>query len=69
MRVQVGDRLVVGADRVGIVVAVPAKDGSTPYIIKWQKDGHIAMVLPDPYSRIIAAGQPADPEPEPEKVP
>jgi len=71
MRAQVGDRLVVGADRIGIVVAVPAEDGSPPYIIKWQKDGHIAMVLPDQYSRIIPAGQPADsePEPEPGKVP
>ena len=59
MRVQVGDRLVVGADRVGIVVAVPVKDGSPPYIIKWQKDGHIAMVLPDQYSRIVPAGQSA----------
>jgi len=66
MRAQVGDRLVVGADRVGIV---PAKDGSPPYIIKWQKDGHIAMVLPDQYSRIIPAGQPADSEPMPGKVP
>ena len=69
MRAHVGDRLVVGTDRIGIVVGVPAEDGSPPYIIKWLKDGHIAMVLPDPYSRIIAAGQPADPEPEPEKVP
>ena len=69
MRAQVGDRLVVGADRVGIVVAVPAKDGSPPYIIKWQKDGHIAMVLPDQYSRIIPAGQPEDSEPEAGKVP
>ena len=69
MRAQVGDRLVVGADRVGIVVAVPAKDGSPPYIIRWQKDGHIAMVLPDQYSRIIPAGQPADSEPKAGKVP
>jgi len=53
----VGDQLVVGADRVGIVVGVPAADGSPPYIIKWQKDGHIAMVLPDQYSRIIPAGE------------
>jgi len=53
MRAQVGDLLIVGTDRIGIVVGVPAKDGSPPYIIKWQKDGHIAMVLPDQYSRII----------------
>jgi Domain of unknown function (DUF1918) len=53
MRAQVGDRLIVGADRIGIVVGVPAEDGSPPYIIKWLKDGHIAMVLPDQYSRIV----------------
>src|SRR5215469_14683621 len=53
-----GDQLVVGADRIGIVVGVPASDGSPPYIIKWQKDGHIAMVLPDQYSRIVPAGEP-----------
>jgi hypothetical protein len=55
MRAQVGDRLVVDCDRIGIVVGVPAEDGSPPYIIKWLKDGHIAMVLPDQYSRIVPA--------------
>ena len=61
MRVQVGDRLVVDCDRIGIVVGVPADDGSPPYIIKWLKDGHIAMVLPDQYSRIVPAGEPVAP--------
>jgi hypothetical protein len=59
MRARVGDQLVVGADRVGEVVGVPSADGSPPYIIKWLKDGHIAMVLPDQYSRIAAAGETA----------
>ena len=58
MRAQVGDRLVVDHDRIGIVVGVPAEDGSPTYIIKWLKDGHIAMVLPDQYSRIVPAGEP-----------
>lgn len=57
MRAQVGDRLVVGTDRIGEVVGVPSADGSPPYIIKWLKDGHIAMVLPDQYSRIVPAGR------------
>jgi hypothetical protein len=52
----VGDRLVVGTERVGVVVGVPSGDGSPPYIIKWLKDGHIAMVLPDQYARIVPAG-------------
>jgi uncharacterized protein DUF1918 len=58
MRAQVGDRLRVDGDRIGIVVGVPAADGSPPYIIKWLKDGHIAMVLPDQYARIVPAGEP-----------
>ena len=57
MRARVGDRLVVGEDRIGEVVGVPSADGSPPYIIKWLKDGHIAMVLPDQYSRIVSAGE------------
>jgi uncharacterized protein DUF1918 len=55
MRARVGDRLVAGEDRIGEVVGVPSADGSPPYIIKWLKDGHIAMVLPDQYSRIVPA--------------
>lgn len=57
MRARVGDRLVVGEDRIGEVVGVPSADGSPPYIIKWLNDGHIAMVLPDQYSRIVPAGE------------
>ena len=59
MRARVGDRLVVGEDRIGEVVGVPSADGSPPYIIKWLTDGHIAMVFPDQYSRIV----PGRPEP------
>jgi hypothetical protein len=55
MRARVGDRLVVGDDRIGEVMGVPSADGSPPYIIKWLKDGHIAMVLPDQYSLIVPA--------------
>ncbi len=57
MRAQVGDQLLVGTDRMGMVIGVPAEDGSPPYIIKWLKDGHIAMVQPDQYARIIPAVQ------------
>jgi uncharacterized protein DUF1918 len=59
MRAQVGDRLVVGHDRVGLVIGVPAADGSPPYVVKWLKGGNIALVQPDHYSRIIPAGEPA----------
>ena len=58
MRARVGDRLVVGEDRIGEVMGVPSADGSPPYIIKWLNSGHIAMVFPDQYARIIPAGEP-----------
>ena len=58
MRARIGDRLVVGAGRIGEVVGVPSADGSPPYIIKWLNGGHIAMVFPDQYARIIPAGDP-----------
>ena len=54
MRAHIGDRLVLGHDRIGIVIGVPAEDGSPPYISKWLNDGHIAMVTPDQYSRIVS---------------
>jgi Domain of unknown function (DUF1918) len=57
MRARVGDRLVVGHDRVGIVIGVPAVDGSPPYVVKWLKGGNIALVQPDQYSRIVPAGR------------
>jgi hypothetical protein len=58
MRARIGDRLLVGEDRIGEVVGVPSADGSPPYIIKWLKDGHIAMVFPDQYARLIPRGEP-----------
>lgn len=64
MRARVGDRLVVGADRIGAVIGVPSADGSPPYIVKWLEGGHIAMVQPDQYSRIVPAGQPIRARPE-----
>jgi uncharacterized protein DUF1918 len=57
VRAQVGDRLVVGHDRVAIVIGVPAAEGSPPYVVKWLKGGNIALVQPDHYSRIVPAGQ------------
>lgn len=59
MHARVGDRLVVGEDRIGEVVGVPSADGSPPYIIRWLQGGHIAMVLPDQYSRIVPAEETA----------
>lgn len=54
MRAHVGDRLVLDHDRIGVVIGVPSEDGTPPYIVKWLRDGHIAMVTPDQYARIVS---------------
>src|ERR1035441_3839894 len=63
MHAQVGDWLLVGNDRgrIGLVIGVPVKDGSPPYIIKWLSDGHIAMVFPDQSSCGVPPGWPECP--------
>jgi hypothetical protein len=65
MRASVGDVLVVpGSERRGLVIGVVGKDGAPPYVIKWLSDGHIAMVTPDQYSRIIPASRGSQPAAE-----
>jgi Domain of unknown function (DUF1918) len=55
MKANVGDLLVVPGreSRIGLVIRVLGPDGAPPYIIKWQRDGHIAMVTPGQYARIL----------------
>jgi Domain of unknown function (DUF1918) len=56
-----GDRLIIDGDvrRVGEVIAVPHQDGSPPYVVKWQRSGHIALVSPDCYASIVPAASAA----------
>jgi len=60
MHAHVGDRLIVEGDeaRTGLIIDIPHADGSPPYIVKWQAGGHIAMVAPGDFARIIPASQP-----------
>jgi hypothetical protein len=55
MRAHVGDLLVLpgSESRSGVIIGVVGKNGSPPYVIRWLSDGHIAMVTPDPYARIV----------------
>lgn len=57
MRARVGDTLVVPGSktRSGIIVRIVGQDGAPPYVIKWLADGHIAMVTPGEYARIVPA--------------
>ena len=45
-----------------LIIGVVGQDGAPPYVIKWLSDGHIAMVTPDPYSRIVPASDGTPPE-------
>jgi hypothetical protein len=61
MRAGVGDVLVV-PDRgthTGLIIDVLGKNGAPPYVVKWLSDGHIAMVTPGQYARIIPASDEA----------
>ncbi len=60
MKARVGDRLIVegDAERIGVVIGLQHETGAPPYVIKWLSDGHVALVFPGPYARIIPAGQP-----------
>lgn len=57
MYAHVGDTLVIDADppRTGLIIGVPHADGSPPYVVKWVADGHIAMVSPDRFARVVPA--------------
>jgi hypothetical protein len=56
MRAQVGDRLVAdGAERNRVceIIGLNHADGSPPYVVRWLSDGHIALLYPGPYSRLV----------------
>jgi Domain of unknown function (DUF1918) len=60
MFAHIGDRLIVEGDpaRAAVIVGVPRQDGSPPYIVKWLANGHIAMVSPGQFARIVPAQAP-----------
>ncbi len=61
MYAHIGDKLVVDGDpaRIGLIIGLPHPDGSPPYVVKWLADGHIAMVSPGQFARVIPASHPA----------
>ncbi len=62
MHAHVGDRLVVEGDlaRTGLIIDVPHADGSPPYIVRWLANGHIAMVSPGAFARVIPGDNAAE---------
>jgi hypothetical protein len=67
MRAHVGDRLIVEGDetRTGLIIEVPRTDGTPPYVVRWLASGHIAMVSPGDFARIISTAGQADSPPDP----
>jgi hypothetical protein len=59
MRAHVGDWLIPEGDhgRSGLVIGLHHEDGSPPYVVRWQRSGHIALVFPGPYDRIVPESQ------------
>jgi Domain of unknown function (DUF1918) len=58
MRAEVGDRLVADGDhdRAGVIIGLRNTDGSPPYVVRWLADGHVALVFPGPYTRLLRHG-------------
>jgi hypothetical protein len=60
MKAGVGDLLVPDdgdRDRIGVIIGLRNADGSPPYVVRWLSDGHIALVFPGPYARIVREAQ------------
>jgi Domain of unknown function (DUF1918) len=56
MRAQVGDLLIADGTeghRVCEIIRLKYSDGSPPYVVRWLSDGHIAMLFPGPYARLV----------------
>jgi hypothetical protein len=70
MHAHVGDRLIPNGDdsRAGLIIAVPEEDGSPPYVVRWA-NGHVALVFPGPYARLVRGGTAPRPDREPRPGP
>ena len=56
MRAQVGDLLIADggeSHRVCEIIRLNHADGSPPYVVRWLSDGHIALMFPGPYARLV----------------
>jgi len=56
MRAWVGDRLVTDDHddrRICEIIRLHHLDGSPPYVVRWQSDGHISLLFPGPYTRAV----------------
>ena len=60
MKAHVGDLLIAeGSDgqRACVIIGLHRGDGSPPYVVRWLADSHVALMFPDPYTRLVQAGR------------
>jgi hypothetical protein len=57
MKAHVGDRLLPDGEqrRAAVIIGLRNADGSPPYVVRWLSDGHIALVFPGPYTKVVPA--------------
>ena len=55
MEARLGDRLLPDGEqrRAGVIIGLQNADGAPPYVVKWLSDGHIALVFPGPYTKVV----------------
>ena len=56
MKADMGDRLATGGpdgQRECLIIGLPQADGSPPYVVRWLSDGHVALVFPGPYTKLV----------------
>lgn len=62
MRAKIGDRLVVLSQHVdrpaaeGEILEVHGADGGPPFLVRWEDDGHEALVFPGSDARVVPSG-------------
>jgi hypothetical protein len=47
-----------GPAQVGVIIGIPGDNGQPPYVVRWLDGGHISMIFPDQYARVIPASHP-----------
>ncbi len=59
MKAKAGDRLVVLSHHLGErvmegeILEVHGADGEAPFLVRWEDDGHEALIFPGPDARVI----------------
>ena len=56
MKAWIGDQLVTqdtDQRRTCEVIGLHHADGSPPYVVRWSSDGHISLLFPGPFTKIL----------------